>query len=111
LERVWEAGWLGDTHRLFFVRKTTTLSLRLKIFSTVHKGSPMNKFRYILDSRRELILKAVGEDTLSVSQLADRAPRFKRPTLKKDLSALVRARKLKKNGVGKGVTYTYVRKA
>ena len=57
------------------------------------------------EARRELILKAIGSDTLSIGQITDRVPRIKRPTLKNDLSALVRARKLKKSGVGKGVTY------
>ncbi|MBU0459082.1 Fic family protein [Patescibacteria group bacterium] len=57
------------------------------------------------DARKELILKTVGDDTLAISQIADRVPLIKRPTLKKDISALVRARKLKKKGKGKGVTY------
>lgn len=57
------------------------------------------------DDRKELILKTVGDDTLAISQIADRVPLIKRPTLKKDVSALVRARKLRKRGKGKGVTY------
>jgi Fic family protein len=55
--------------------------------------------------RRELILKAIGGETLSIGQIADREPRIKRPTLKNDLSALVRAKTLVRKGVGKGVTY------
>ena len=58
------------------------------------------------EARRELILKAIGTDTLSIGQIADRAPRIKRPTLKNDLSALVRAKKLRKKGIGKGVVYS-----
>ena len=58
------------------------------------------------DARRELILKSIGSDTLSIGQIADRVPRIKRPTLKNDLSALVRAKKLRKKGIGKGVIYT-----
>jgi len=58
------------------------------------------------DARRELILKAIGTDMLSIGQIADHVPRIKRPTLKNDLSALVRARTLRKKGIGKGVTYT-----
>ena len=58
------------------------------------------------DARRELILKSIGSDTLSIGQIADRVPRIKRPTLKNDLSSLVRARKLRRSGIGKGVTYT-----
>ncbi len=57
------------------------------------------------DARRELILKAIGTDTLSIGQIADRVPRIKRPTLKNDLSAFVRAGKLRKSGIGKGVIY------
>lgn len=57
------------------------------------------------EARRELILKAIGTDTLSIGQIADRVPRIKRPTLKNDLSALVRARSLRKRGKGKGVIY------
>lgn len=55
--------------------------------------------------RRELILKVIGDETLSIGQIADRVPRIKRPTLKIDLSALVRTKKIKKEGIGKGVTY------
>lgn len=62
------------------------------------------------EARRELILKAIGTDTLSIGQIADRVPRIKRPTLKNDLSALVSARTLKKKGIGKGVTYTRAEK-
>ncbi|TSC58858.1 MAG: filamentation induced by cAMP protein fic [Candidatus Peregrinibacteria bacterium Greene0416_19] len=62
------------------------------------------------EARRELILKAIGADTLSIGQIADRVPRIKRPTLKNDLSALVRARTLRKKGVGKGVIYTRAEK-
>ena len=58
------------------------------------------------EARRELILKAIGTDTLSIGQIADRVQRIKRPTLKNDLSALVRAKKLRKKGIGKGVIYT-----
>ena len=58
------------------------------------------------DARRELILKSIGSDTLSIGQIADRVLRIKRPTLKNDLSALVLAKKLGKKGVGKGVIYT-----
>lgn len=58
------------------------------------------------DARRELILKAIGADTLSIGQIADRVPRIKRPTLKNDLSVLVHAGKLRKKGMGKGVVYT-----
>ncbi|MBI4129636.1 Fic family protein [Candidatus Peregrinibacteria bacterium] len=58
------------------------------------------------DARRELILKAIGEETLSIGQIGDRLPRIKRPTLKSDLRALVRTKKLSKKGVGKGVIYT-----
>lgn len=57
------------------------------------------------EARRELILKTIGTDMLSIGQIADRVPRIKRPTLKNDLSALVRARTLRKKGIGKGVTY------
>lgn len=62
------------------------------------------------EARRELILKSIGTDTLSIGQISDRVPRIKRPTLKNDLSALVRARSLKKKGKGKGVIYTRVEK-
>jgi Fic family protein len=58
------------------------------------------------EARRELILEVIGTDTISIGQIAERAPRIKRPTLKNDLSALVQARKLKRKGIGKGVTYT-----
>lgn len=61
-------------------------------------------------ARRELILKAIGTDTFSIGQISDRVPRIKRPTLKNDLRLLVRARTLRKKGIGKGVTYTRTKK-
>lgn len=67
---------------------------------------PMPGEKLHRDARKELILKTIGDDTLSMGQLADRLPRIKRPTLKHDVSGLVRAGKLKKNGKGKGVIYT-----
>lgn len=57
------------------------------------------------DERRGLILKAMGNDKLSISQISDRIPRIKRPTLKSDLHALLHARKIKRKGIGKGVVY------
>ena len=60
------------------------------------------------DERRKLILEAMGDDVLSIRQIVERIPRIKRPTLKNDVRALVDARKLRRKGVGKGVTYTRV---
>ncbi len=56
-------------------------------------------------ARREFILKAIAEDTLSIGQILDRVPRIKRPTLKNDLFALVRTHMLRRKGKGKGVIY------
>lgn len=61
------------------------------------------------DARRELIVKSIAHDTLSISQIHERVPRIKRPTLKSDLAALVRERKLRRKGTGKGVTYARAR--
>lgn len=57
------------------------------------------------EARRGLILKEIGTDTLSIGQIAERVPRIKRPTLKNDLSALVRSRTLRTKGKSKGVIY------
>ncbi len=57
------------------------------------------------DARKELILKTIGTDTVSIGQISDRVSRIKRPTLKNDLRALVREKRITKKGIGKGVVY------
>jgi len=55
--------------------------------------------------RERMILDVFGADGLSIGQIFAKLNRIKRPTLKLDLKALVKSRKLKHSGKGKGVTY------
>ncbi|MCK5016734.1 MAG: Fic family protein [Candidatus Peribacteraceae bacterium] len=57
------------------------------------------------DERRKIIIKTIGNNTFSISQISNRLSRIKRPTLKSDLSALLLNKSIKKKGVGKGVVY------
>jgi len=59
-----------------------------------------------MDGRKNLILGVLEKEELSIGQIHDHLPQFKRPTLKKDLQDLVRMKKIQKHGVGKGVTYS-----
>jgi Fic family protein len=55
--------------------------------------------------REDLILGVFGKKALSIGQIKERLPRIKRPTLKKDLQRLVKEKKLKVAGKGKGLVY------
>ena len=105
LERADTTGSTDDFVRLLAGELVQTEETMLRVL----EGKPLPPIpgeKLHRDARRELILKAIGTDMLSIGQIADHVPRIKRPTLKNDLSALVRARTLRKKGIGKGVTYT-----
>lgn len=55
--------------------------------------------------RESQILRALQQGPLSIGQIHHLLPAIKRPTLKSDLQRLLRLRKIKKRGVGKGVVY------
>lgn len=55
--------------------------------------------------RDDLILGVFRNDPMSISQIIEKLPHIKRPTLKKDLQRLVEERKLKVEGRGKGLVY------
>ena len=46
-----------------------------------------------------------SNNSLSIGQIFDQLPHFKRPTLKSDLKELVVEKKIKLKGIGKGVLY------
>jgi hypothetical protein len=105
LERADSTGSTGEFLRCIAGELIQTEETMLRVL----EGKPLPPIpgeKLHRDARRGLILKTIGTDTLSIGQIADCVPRIKRPTLKKDLSALVRVRKLRKKGIGKGVTYT-----
>ena len=56
------------------------------------------------EERHALILKTLSNKCLSISQIVEKVP-IKRSTLKKDLQNLVKAKKIKRKGVGKGTLY------
>lgn len=58
--------------------------------------------------REEAILNIFGEKSiqlLSIGQISEKILWIKRPTLKSDLSRLVRSKKIKRTGIGKGALY------
>ena len=57
------------------------------------------------DERIELILKTLSNKPLSISQIIEKIPHIKRPTLKKDLYELASSKKIKQKGIRKGVLY------
>lgn len=57
------------------------------------------------EDRLKSILLAIKKAPLSISQISAQLPLIKRPTLKLSLQTLVRSRKLKRKGKGKGVVY------
>jgi Fic family protein len=58
--------------------------------------------------RRDAIIGVLrrSKNAMSISQLLERLPSMRRPTMKKDLQQLVVDRSIRKEGVGKGTTYT-----
>ncbi|MBU1953397.1 Fic family protein [Patescibacteria group bacterium] len=69
-------------------------------------GTYMEK-RQVLnsDERETLILEIISATPVSVSQIMQKIPRIKRPTIKKDLKRLLKENKIMKKGVGKGTVY------
>ncbi len=55
--------------------------------------------------REEKILNIIGENPISISQIIEKIPQIKRPTLKSDLNRLLKAKKIKRVGSGKGALY------
>ncbi|MBI5152151.1 Fic family protein [Candidatus Peregrinibacteria bacterium] len=62
------------------------------------------------DEREEKIINAIDEKSISISQIIEKIPQIKRPTLKSDLNRLIKAKKVKRNGTGKGAVYTKFKK-
>jgi len=57
------------------------------------------------NEREEKIINVIGEKPISISQIIEKIPQIKRPTLKSDLNRLLKAKKIKRNGAGKGAVY------
>jgi len=55
--------------------------------------------------REEKILNIMSEKPISISQIIEKIPGIKRPTLKSDLNRLLKAKKIRRLGVGKGAVY------
>lgn len=58
--------------------------------------------------REHLIITAIGAEELSIGQIHTKLTQIPRPTLKVDLQKLVKSKKLKRIGRGKGVIYSQV---
>lgn len=59
------------------------------------------------NEREEKILNIMGKKPLSISQIIERLPQIKRPTLKSDLNRLLKSKKIKRIGSGKGAVYIH----
>lgn len=55
--------------------------------------------------REQHILQSFSDQVLSIQQLHKKLPQIKRPTLKSDLKRLVKEKRLKTSGAGRGVVY------
>lgn len=56
--------------------------------------------------QREIeIIGVIGRSPISISQIVEKLPQIKRPTLKSDLSRLLKTKKIKRIGSGKGAVY------
>jgi Fic family protein len=55
--------------------------------------------------REEKILNIIGKAPISIGQIIEKIPQIKRPTLKSDLNKLLKTKKIKRIGTGKGVLY------
>lgn len=85
---------------LLFTQKIMLDILEGKEDSSVDYSEKMNK-----SEREEKILNIIGKKPISISQIIEKIPQIKRPTLKSDLSRLLKAKKIKRLGVGKGALY------
>ncbi len=57
------------------------------------------------NEREEKIINVIGEKSISISQIIEKIPQIKRPTLKSDLNRLLKAKRIKRIGSGKGSLY------
>lgn len=69
--------------------------------ANVDYSRKMNK-----NEREEQILNIIGQKTISIGQIIEKIPQIKRPTLKSDLNTLLKAKKIKRIGLGKGSVYS-----
>lgn len=91
------------------VEATMQSILRILKSIDILKSSPMWDAEYEeglnLEQRESMILKVMGKEPLSISQIQKKVPAIKRPTLKSDLKRLVKNGNIKVSGKGKGVLY------
>ncbi|MFA5793389.1 MAG: Fic family protein [Candidatus Gracilibacteria bacterium] len=59
------------------------------------------------NEREEKIINIIGKKPISISQIIEKIPQIKRPTLKSDLSRLLKAKRIKRIGLGKGALYLH----
>ncbi len=71
------------------------------------KDKPIEETQILNRIEREnLIITALGKDRLSIGQIHAKLVQIPRPTLKVDLQKLLKTKKLKRIGLGKGVLYS-----
>lgn len=84
-----------------------------KTILDILKGAPNNLAAAPISlhqhEREEKILETLTHGARSIGQIHALLPQIKRPTLKSDLQRLVRQKKIKKKGTGKGVVYCFSR--
>ena len=86
---------------------TDTLEVILSVLEgkdqSIEKAQILNR-----TEREQLILNALGKEQLSIGQIHSKLTQIPRPTLKVNLQNLVKGKKLKRTGRGKGVLYSLV---
>ena len=84
---------------------TDTLEVVLSVLDGKEKAVEQTKTLNRTE-REQLIFDALGAEELSIGQIHSKLTQIPRPTLKVDLRNLVKAKKLKHKGRGKGVLYS-----
>ena len=57
------------------------------------------------EQRQKIVLNTIEKEPLSISQIREKIPSIKLPTLKKDLKTLVESKNIQKSGKLKSVVY------
>lgn len=89
---------------LLSTQKTMLDILEGKEDVSAYYSGKMNK-----NEREEKIINIIGEKPISIGQIIEKFPQIKRPTLKSDLKRLLKAKKIKRVGSGKGSIYMAVK--
>ena len=100
---------IGKDHQPFITFICEELLSTQKIMLDILEGKEDTSADYSKrmnrSEREESILNIIGEKPISISQIIEKIPQIKRPTLKSDLNRLLKVEKIKRIGAGKGAVY------